>query len=204
MIDFDGMARTWDQDPLKVERAVKVAEAILERAGSLEGKRGLEYGCGTGLLGFALQPHLAHVTLADSSPGMLAVLREKIAAAGAANVAALELDVAAGPLPQARFDLLFTLMALHHVRDIDGALGAFHTLLEPGGHLFISDLDTEDGSFHGPDAEVHRGFDRLDLARRLERAGFREIQFSTPYVIRRETAKGPARFPLFLVAAGRG
>jgi len=203
-MDFDVAARSWDQDPMKVERAVRVAGAILELTGPLDGKRALEYGCGTGLLGFALQPHLAHVTLADSSPGMLAVLREKIAATGAGNMEPLDLDVAKGPLPAARFDLLFTLMVLHHVPDIDGALRAFHSLLEPGGRLCISDLDTEDGSFHGPKADVHRGFDRRDLAGRLERAGFRNPRFTTPYVVKLEKPAGTASYPLFLVVAERG
>ncbi len=203
-MDFDAAARSWDHDPTKVERAERVAAAILELAGPLEGKRALEYGCGTGLLGFALQAHLAHVTLADSSPGMLAVLREKIAAAGAGNMEPLELDVAKGPWPEARFDLVFTLMVLHHVPDLDGAIRAFHTLLNPGGRLCISDLDTEDGSFHGPKADVHRGFDRRDLAGRLERAGFRDIRFATPYVVHLERAMGMASYPLFLAVAERG
>jgi hypothetical protein len=89
-------------------------------------------------------------------------------------------------------------MTLHHIPDIDGILGRFHALLVPGGRLCVADLDTEDGSFHGPGAKVHLGFDRGDLAARMVRAGFTGVRFSTPYEIRRAGAAGPECFPLFL------
>ena len=201
MSEFDHQAWNWDADGTKVERAQAVAEAIRALAGPLAGLRALEYGCGTGLLGFALQPHLAHVTLADTSQGMLTVLREKIAASGAANMTPLELDLTSGPAPEARYDLVCTLMTLHHIPDIDGILARFHALLTPGGRLCISDLDPEDGSFHGARVDVHRGFDRRELAARMVRAGFHDVRFSTPYEITRTREGETERFPLFLAVA---
>jgi len=203
VIQFDEQARQWDQDAGKVERARRVAEAIVAQAGPLDGQRGLEFGCGTGLLGFALQPHLGHVTLADTSRGMLEVLREKIAASGAGNMTPLERDLTAGPLPEDPYDLVFTLMTLHHVPDTDGILARFHALLRPGGQLCVADLDREDGSFHGPGEDVHKGFDRDELGARMVRAGFRDVRFSTPYVIERLGEDGPARYPIFLAVARR-
>jgi ubiquinone/menaquinone biosynthesis C-methylase UbiE len=203
MSEFDMQAWNWDADAAKVERARRVAGAIQEMAGPLAGLRALEYGCGTGLLGFALQPALAHITLADTSQGMLTVLREKIAAGGVANMTPLELDLTAGPAPEARYDLVCTLMTLHHIADVDGILARFHDLLVPGGRLCVSDLDTEDGSFHGPRDDVHLGFDRQDLAARMGRAGFHDIRFTTPYVIRRSAGGREEAFPLFLALATR-
>lgn len=202
-VDFDDQARQWDQDAGKVERARRVAEAILAQAGPLAGKHGLEFGCGTGLLGFNLQPHLGRVTLADTSAGMLQVLREKIAASGAGNMEAVQRDLSAGPLPGDTFDLVFTLMTLHHIPDTDGILQRFHALVRPGGQLCVADLDQEDGSFHGPGEDVHQGFDRGDLAARLDRAGFRDVRFSTPYVIERLGADGTVKYPIFLAVARR-
>lgn len=198
MNDFDAMARDWDADPAKVERALRVAEAIRAQVGPLAGMKALDYGCGTGLLGFALQAEVAHLTLADTSEGMLRVLDEKIAASGAAHLASLKLDLASGPLPETRYDLVCTLMALHHVPDTEGILKRFHALLSSGGVLCIADLDQEDGSFHGPGAEVHRGFDRDALAEQMRRAGFERIRFATPCVVTRETGAGLREFPVFL------
>lgn len=203
MNEFDRRAWNWDADAAKHERAQRVAEAIDELAGPLEGLEALEYGCGTGLLGFALQPRLARVTLADSSQGMLAVLREKIAASGAANLVPLELDLATGPVPAERFDLVCTLMVLHHIPDTAGILARFHQLLRPGGRVCIADLDREDGSFHGAGAEVHRGFDREELGAALVQAGFRQVRFTTPYVVHRLGEHGEESYPLFLAVADR-
>jgi ubiquinone/menaquinone biosynthesis C-methylase UbiE len=199
MSEFDQKARNWDADAAKVARAERVAEAIRTLGGDLSGRSALEVGCGTGLLGFALRPHVARMTLADTSAGMLEVLREKIAASGLSGMEALQHDFTQGPLPADRYGLLCNLMTLHHIPDTEDAFRRFHGLLEPGGLLCIADLDTEDGSFHGAGVEVHHGFDREALRAGLERAGFREIRFDTPYVIDR----GGKRYPVFLVVAGR-
>jgi ubiquinone/menaquinone biosynthesis C-methylase UbiE len=200
MSGFDQKARTWDDDPAKGARAERVAAAIWAQAGDLSGRSALEVGCGTGLLGFALRPQVARMTLADTSAGMLEVVREKIAASGLGGMAALQHDFTQGPLPPARYGLLCNLMTLHHIPDTADALRRFHALLEPGGLLAIADLDTEDGSFHGGGVEVHHGFDRGVLRAGLEQAGFRGIRFDTPFVIER----AGKRFPVFLVVAERG
>jgi 2-polyprenyl-3-methyl-5-hydroxy-6-metoxy-1,4-benzoquinol methylase len=202
MVDFDNRARQWDTHPAFVERANRLAEAIRARVPLERSMHALDYGCGTGLLSFPLKDLLGHITLQDTSPGMLEVLREKIAAQGVDNMTVREGDLAAGPLPTERYTLIYTSMTLHHVPDTDGILAAFRSLLGPGGHLCVADLDTEDGSFHGPGVEVHHGFDRADLAWRVERAGFEEVQFETVFEIAREQPEGEVqRYPVFLMVA---
>ena len=200
--DFDARARTWD-DPSKVERALRVADAIAAQVPGLAGKTVLEYGAGTGLLGLALQPRVAQVTLADSSREMLAVATEKIAARGLRNAATLPLDLATEAVPPDRFDLVCTLLTLHHIRDTDRILGAFHALLREGGVLCVADLDREDGSFHGPGAVAHEGFERGELRARLERCGFGDVRFDTVAQVRKQTAAGERDFPVFLAVARR-
>jgi ubiquinone/menaquinone biosynthesis C-methylase UbiE len=201
--DFDGRARTWDEDAAKRDRAQRVADAIASRVPSLAGKTVLEYGAGTGLLGLALQPLVAAVTLADSSREMLAVAAEKIASGGLRNARTLHLDLTAAPMPDARFDVVCTLMTLHHIPDTDGILSAFHRLLSSGGIACIADLDREDGSFHGPGFKGHNGFDRAELRMRLERSGFHDVRIDTVLEVSKVTAAGPRAFPVFLAIAGR-
>ena len=55
MTNFDERAKDWDSDPKKVERARAVAEAIRKAIPLTANMSALEYGCGTGLLSFALQ-----------------------------------------------------------------------------------------------------------------------------------------------------
>jgi 2-polyprenyl-3-methyl-5-hydroxy-6-metoxy-1,4-benzoquinol methylase len=199
--DFDARARTWDEDAAKHERALRVAAAIAARF-PLAGKRVLEYGAGTGLLGLALEPLAGEVTLADSSREMLRVADEKIAARGLRGARTMVLDLTSEPPPPGlRFDLVCSLMALHHVPDTDGLLQAFEGLLRAPGAICLADLDAEDGSFHGAGFAGHHGFERADLAARLEHAGFRDVRFETVYVVRKATAAGLRDFPVFLATA---
>jgi 2-polyprenyl-3-methyl-5-hydroxy-6-metoxy-1,4-benzoquinol methylase len=203
MSDFDAKARTWD-DPAKVERARRVADVIAARVPDLARRDVLEYGSGTGLLGFALQPRVASLTLADASREMTAVAREKIAASGVRDVVAVQLDLTAGPAPAARHDLVCTLLTLHHIADTGAILRRFHELLAPGGILCVSDLEEEDGSFHPPGAAAHAGFRPEALAGQLEDAGFVDVRTERVGEIDKETAAGRRRFPLFLAIARRG
>ena len=198
---FDEKAKSWDSDPLNVERARVIAEAIRKRVPLRTDASALEYGCGTGLLSFALQPYLGEITLADSSQGMLAVLKEKIAAGGIRNMTPLSLDLAVDPLPPDRFTLIYTMMTLHHIPDTERILRCFHSLLGENGHLCIADLDKEDGSFHGADFSVRAGFDRRELTEKVEKAGFCNISFSTVYEMTKETDHGRKNFPVFLMTA---
>jgi ubiquinone/menaquinone biosynthesis C-methylase UbiE len=204
MTNFDLRARDWDSDPLKLERARQVADAIREAVRLDEGMSALEYGCGTGLLSFALQPSLGHITLADSSQGMLDVLEKKIMSGGFQNMTPLHLDLSADPHPEQRFDIVYTLMTLHHIPDTRKILVDFYDLLKEPGYLCICDLDKEDGSFHGEGSDVHSGFDRSALTIDLKQAGFNHVRFSTVYHVIKEVDKKQRSYPLFLAVAEKG
>jgi ubiquinone/menaquinone biosynthesis C-methylase UbiE len=203
MLSFDDKASTWDADPIKQERALAVAAALRQRVPLSTTWQALEYGCGTGLLSFALQADLGRITLADSSPGMLTVLEEKISAAGLTHLHPLALDLTTDPLPAERYDLIYTLMTLHHVPDTTRLLRDFYTLLRPGGWLGIADLDQEDGSFHGAGFTGHRGFNRKALRAQLFSLGFNHVDFSTSYLMKKATDQGLREYPLFLAVATR-
>jgi ubiquinone/menaquinone biosynthesis C-methylase UbiE len=203
MIDFDTRAKDWDADPVRVERARAVAEEIRARVPLTADMTALEYGCGTGLLSFALQPYLARITLADTSEGMLAVLKEKLASSGIRNMTPVKLDLLTDPLPRERYQLIYSLMTLHHLPDTDQVLRDFHTLLDRPGFLCIADLEQEDGSFHGPDFSGHKGFAPHELTARAAGAGFRNIEFATVFKMTRAMSGKKGTFPLFLMVAER-
>jgi ubiquinone/menaquinone biosynthesis C-methylase UbiE len=202
MTNFDESAKDWDSDPMKVERALAVAEAIRAAVPLQAGMTALEYGCGTGLVSFALQPDFVSITLADTSQGMLDVLTGKIKAAGVANMHPLRLDLSSGPLPASRFDITYSLLTLHHIPDTDTVLRQFAAILSPGGWLCIADLDSEDGTFHTDGTtDVHLGFDRALLQKKVEAAGFRDVRFSTAFNNKKMIGKVEKVFPIFLLTA---
>jgi ubiquinone/menaquinone biosynthesis C-methylase UbiE len=162
----------------------------------------LEYGCGTGLLSFALQSDLGQITLADTSQGMLDVLKEKIAAANVTNMHPMRLDLSTDALPEERYDLTYSLMVLHHIHDVKGILAKFCEVLKPKGYLLVADLDKEDGSFHTDGStDVHLGFGRDELRKLVESSGFVNISFSNAYEIKRKIGDEEKTFPVFLMTA---
>jgi ubiquinone/menaquinone biosynthesis C-methylase UbiE len=200
---FDASAQSWDSDPIKVARAQAVADGIERSVPLSSTPHALEYGCGTGLLSFALRQQLGHITLADSSPGMLAVLRQKIDAAHLTNLHPMQLDLVTDPIPAQRFDLIYSLMTFHHIENTAQILGTLHAMLNPSGYLCIADLDAEDGSFHGPEFPGHKGFDRTELGRKARAAGFGQVDFSTVFHMTKGKPPGQTEFPIFLMVASR-
>ena len=202
MTNFDERAKDWDSDPDKVERARAVAEAIRQAIPLSKEMNAFEYGCGTGLLSFALQSNLGQITLADTSQGMLNVLNQKIARAGLTNMHPLRLDLSSDPLPAERYDLTYSLMTLHHIQDVKDMIIKFRDLLMPGGYLLVADLDKEDGSFHTDGStDVHLGFERGELQKLAEEAGFERVAFSTAYEIKKRIGHEEKIFPVFLMTA---
>ncbi len=164
--------------------------------------KAFEYGCGTGLLSFALQEDLGQITLADTSQGMLDVLAEKISAAGAVNMHPVRLDLAVDTIPPQKYHITYSLLTMHHIHDTQDILRKFHIILEPGGYLLIADLDKEDGSFHTDGTtDVHKGFAQSELQKQVEAAGFEDVKFSTAYTIKKMVGDEEKSFPIFLMSA---
>ena len=194
---FDERAATWDEDPAKVERATVVADAIVASVPLGPATRLLEYGAGTGLVTQALRDRVGPVTLADSSEGMRAVMQAKIDAGALTGARLWALDLASEPPPDEQFDLIVTVMVLHHIADLAQVLASFAALLAPGGHLCIVDLDHEDGSFHGQGFAGHHGFRRPELADQLVAVGFGEATFQDCH----EMVRDGVPYTVFLAVA---
>lgn len=197
---FDERARDWDT-PERRERAEAVARSIQASVPLNSNTRAIDIGAGTGLLGMALAGDVGEMVLAEPSDGMLAVIREKLGLRGPGNVTAVRFDLTSDPPPGEPFDLVVSLLVLHHVEDAHAALAAILRLLRPGGRIALADLDAEDGSFHDADAEGihHRGFERDALAALARAAGFTDVEFRTAT----EITHDDRRYPVFLLLARR-
>lgn len=207
MSHFDQAAATWDDQPHRVKLMGAVGEAVLRAASPTREMDVLDYGCGTGLVGLYLLPHVRSVAGADNSPGMLDVLGRKIAEGKLANMRAMRLDLQSGPVPADRFGLIVTSMAMHHIADLGPVLRAFYQMLTPGGRVCLADLDAEPGTFHGDPKSAgvhHHGFDRAEIKARLEKIGFVDAADSTVTTFSKPIAGGGmGEFSIFLVTARR-
>jgi ubiquinone/menaquinone biosynthesis C-methylase UbiE len=201
--DFNQEAGQWDANPGRVKLANDVADAVIRDGAPDRSMDALDFGCGTGLVTLRLQPFVKTITGADSSDGMLGVLRGKVQAAGLQNVKTVPVDFEHGGQIDGSFHFIVSSMTLHHVPDTAALFRRWHDLLAPGGTLCFADLDSEDGSFHGDNTGVfHFGFDRKKLKELLGAAGFRDIGDSTAATMVRDVAGGGKRsFTIFLISA---
>jgi 2-polyprenyl-3-methyl-5-hydroxy-6-metoxy-1,4-benzoquinol methylase len=207
MNHFDTVAADWDSKPHRIEFVRQIGEVILKTGRLTPETRLLDYGCGTGLLGLYLLPHVKHITGIDTSAGMLEVVREKIARNSIPNmdVELLDLQDPAARLSSTHaFEAVTMNMVMHHVEDTATLLKNLKQLLAPGGVLLATDLDSEPGTFHrGKDGGAfHNGFDRQELTDQLTAAGFHAIQFVTAHTLEREHDDGTTgHYDVFLATA---
>jgi len=199
--EFDEKAKAWDDNPQHARRAHIIANAIAEAIPADEASTAMEYGCGTGLLSFPLRDRFFHITLVDSSQGMLEVLKEKIARSAASNMTAVNVDLlksSEGLSPP--YTVIYSAMVLHHIPDLNAIFSAWHSLLSRPGYLCIADLDNDSGLFHGTGFTGHNGFDRTALQKIVEKNGFTDVQFKTVSEIKKVGSDGIERsFPVFFM-----
>lgn len=205
--DFDAAAKTWDKDDTRTRMSLAIADAMVDSLCLTGSETVLDYGTGTGTVAFRFQPHVKQVIAADSSPGMLAVLADKLKTTGAANVSTRVIDLEREPAPaiDPRPDVVVSAMTLHHIVDTGSFALALHRILPAGGRIALADLDTEDGTFHSDNTGVeHFGFDREALTQVFSTVGFADVQTQTAYEIKRPTTTGGERaYSIFLLTARR-
>ncbi len=198
---FDKAAATWDDNPLYMERSKAIFEEMVHAIPLAKDWHVLEYGCGTGLLSILLQPYVASIVLADDSQEMLNVLKNKILSHQIENMQPLKLNLLEDSYDD-RHDLIYTQMALHHIRETETMIGTFYNLLNHHGYLCIADLVEEDGTFHAHHVnyDAHNGFNTDKLKGILAAAGFIDISVKICFTIERKLPDNTVRkYPIFLM-----
>jgi len=195
--EFDARAREWDKNIMHAERSDAIAMAMKEMIPIKHSMRALEYGAGTGILSFLLKDEFEEIILMDNSKEMIQVCQDKTRYFQTRHITPLLFDLEHNDFER-KFDLIYNQMVFHHVKDTNGLLDKFYTMINPGGYLAIADLYTEDGSFHGPEADVHLGFNPDLLIHDLIHTGFKKANYKTCFTIKRETSK---EYPVFLLVA---
>lgn len=191
---FDLAASSWDSNSKRVQIAQSAVENIIKHI-PLKGDFDiLDYGCGTGLLGFGLSEFAKSVTGMDSSKAMIDEFNKKANELGFKNANAIYHDIHDNHLPQNQFDMIASSMTLHHINDTNDFLEKCAFSLKENGYLCINDLVKEDGTFHeaGNDGVYHFGFDLEILRDLFLKNGFEVLFLDTVYVVKKSKD-----FPIF-------
>jgi len=137
-VDYDRIASTYDQR-FVADRQDGVASALLALARDLGAERILEVGCGTGRWLADFEPLTRRLYGLDFSTGMLQKARER----------PIDLFLARGragqlPYPDAVFDLIYCVNAIHHFDHQPEFVRQARRLLRPGGALAVLGSDPHD------------------------------------------------------------
>jgi len=199
--NFDQEATNWDQVPGRVKVAEDIAQSMIREITLNPDMDVLDFGCGTGLLTFALQPFVNSITGVDSSRGMIDVFRKKIKEQNLKNVKAEFVDLEKGDVLRGSFHLIVSSMTLHHIKNITPLFKQFHSLLLPSGQLAVADLEPDNGQFHSTNEGVfHFGFDRETLHQMFADAGFHDVRHLTAAQVEKPVEGGQIRlFEIFLI-----
>lgn len=167
MDNFAHRAADWDQ-PSKIKMTTVFINELRKNIPIESGWKALELGAGTGLAGLQLLPELGSLVAEDTSTAMLEVLKGKLTGTEPVTIVNGEIF----EYKQCDIDLLFSVMAFHHLPDLETALEHISTIVKPGGYVVVGDLMPEDGSFHRFEPIPHKGFEPEELKMKFENSGF--------------------------------
>jgi cyclopropane fatty-acyl-phospholipid synthase-like methyltransferase len=196
---FADKSKNWDAKSRRVQGAKAIADAIKADIALNQEMHLMDFGAGTGLLGFFLSKEAGKITAVDNSPSMLQVFQEKADSFGCPTEV-LQLDFTQQLPKELHFDGIVSSMTIHHIKDTKAMLTKMYQLLPSNGFIALADLDTEDGSFHSDNEGVfHFGFKREALGALAKEVGFREVKFMSANLI----SKPHRDFSVFLMVGWR-
>lgn len=192
---FKEKAGDWDKGNIQKTTPQAIANAIEKKINLNENMTILDFGVGTGLLGFLIATKVKKVYGVDMSPSMLQKLEEKNSPD--LNIEAVCQDIVKEPLTNS-FDGIVSSMTLHHVENLENFFTSIYKNINRGGFLAIADLEKEDGSFHSDNTGVfHFGFTEKGLCEVVKKCGFLDVTFENITTIQ----KPQQNFGIFLMTA---
>lgn len=146
---FDSNAETYDRVNTIMSLGIDARWRgwVVRHAVSVPGERVLDAFAGTGLVGLEAARRGAHVTLADVSPGMLAVATRRARKRGL-HVDAVTIDLEAKPsdVPGAPFDAITMAFGARYLTEPVHVIRGLSMLLAGGGRFVLMDVvEPDDG-----------------------------------------------------------
>ena len=195
---FELKAENYDKDANRVSNVDNISNSILSSIPFNKNMHIMDFGSGTGLLLERVALFVKKITAVDVSESMTKQLSEKIKNLDC-EVEILQLDLTKTKL-ELKFDGIISSMTMHHIEDTQTMFNDFYAMLNDKGVIAISDLDTEDGSFHTEDTGVfHFGFDRKAFQDKAIAAGFRNVKIITASI----DEKPHGKYPVFLLTGNK-
>ncbi len=195
---FELKADSYDKDANRVTNVDSIANSILCSIPFNKNMHIMDFGSGTGLLLERVAPFVKKITAVDVSEAMCKQLDAKRNQLDC-EVEIIQMDLTKTKLDM-KFDGIISSMTMHHIKDTQAMFNNFYSILNDNGVIAISDLDSEDGSFHTEDTGVfHFGFDRIAFQDKAIAAGFENVKIITASI----DEKPHGSYPVFLLTGNK-
>ena len=129
-------ARRYARSPVSDEAAYQTKLAKTQEYFSPE-MTVLEFGCGTGSTAIVHAPHVARLDAIDFSENMIAIARDKAAAAGIENIHFDVASIDSFESAPGTYDVVMAHSVLHLLPHKEAAIAKAYDLLKPGG-VFVA------------------------------------------------------------------
>jgi ubiquinone/menaquinone biosynthesis C-methylase UbiE len=145
-------------------------------------RRALEVGCGPGYMSAALRDRLGvDVVGTDVDPAEIEFARRH--SGGTVGLTFVEADSTALPFADGEFDLVLSMMVMHHIPNWRGALTEIVRVLRPGGSFLFHDLTYSwflKAAFK-PVMRSHAFYSIDEISGHLHKSGMQAIYASAPH-----------------------
>lgn len=197
---FDNLAKEWDSKPERVETAMNFVQHIRTTLpnSDISNYDVVDYGCGSGLVSFGLANNIKSILGLDYSKAMVEKYNQKALNLDFRNLHAIQHNINKEVINSNQYDLAVTNMTMHHIKDTFRFISILKSSLKNNGYLYISDLITENGSFHGMgnDDVEHFGFDKDTLYKIFKELNFTDINYDIVQTIEKEQGS----YPIFSIS----
>lgn len=166
--------RRYVNRPDNITKKLPTLERLLDGIDVAGAARALEVGCGPGYFSAALSElHDLEVVGTDLDEREVRFAREHSAGD---RVEFVQADVTRLPFPDADFDIVLSMMVLHHIRDWKDALGEISRVLRPGGYYLFHDITySRLLKRAGPLLRGHAFYSIEEIKSRVEELGMRQV-----------------------------
>lgn len=174
---WESMASRYDTEDRKTIAKI-IAKEVRSKLQDTKEKTALDYGCGTGLIGFELIDLFQSLLFADPSAQMIEQVNRKISSEQVQNVSAICCDFLQEVPTTIKADYIIMSQVLLHIQDSRSILTKLYEVLNEGGHLMIIDFDKNERVVSD---KVHNGFEPHKLIDLLKQIGFTSATAQTFY-----------------------
>ena len=202
MENYDLMAENFDTEE-RIKRSRIFADEFKKYISDGKNKSAIEFGCGTGLVGFELINKFKCFIFIDSSIGMIKKVEQKLLDMKTGKAQAICCDLMKESPENISGDYIISSLVLHHIIETEVILTHLFNLLNKDGHLLIIDVDTDNGNFHAhrSDFHGHNGFEHTSLINLCGKIGFKETKIKTFYHNSRIINGDEKQYSLFIMDA---